>query len=424
MFFFADQNRLTGSIPSSIGNMVNLSSCMFVSNNFLTGTIPSTFSNLKDVAHVWMHNNSLTGTIPPGIVNLTSVQVFLAHSNKLRGSMNEIFAGYVAKKMSIFDVSKNRIRGSIPTEAFLNSNISVFASSLNCMDGTIPSSICQASSLQKLVLDGLSLGCSQQSKMTGRIPECLYVMPNLQALYLSSNGLEGRIPDGIITSSPSLTNISVSFNKLSGTIPGQMMRSMFSVLDLSHNHFTGVLDDVITSNRSSLVGLSLSTKLRMSVNRISGAVPESTLAAYSSVDILAGNMFSCGITFPGHDPSASTTVCGSKELDHSLYFLIAVAFLFFAYYVFLRVLLMPAMELVVDKMRVARNIRSFLRLLNEWHAALRQIPPEFVDTRQFLLCSATTRRMSFLMVGFSVFCSLILFPSMKSNDDYSTHTYQ
>ena len=64
--------RLTGTLPSTIGNFQSLTLIDF-SYNSLTGTIPSTISTLTSLTGISFYSNSLTGTIPSTISTLTSL---------------------------------------------------------------------------------------------------------------------------------------------------------------------------------------------------------------------------------------------------------------------------------------------------------------------------------------------------------------
>ena len=66
--------KLTGSIPSSIGNLINLEILM-LNNNQLTGSIPSSIGNLTNLYNLVISENQLTGVIPSEICNVVFITV-------------------------------------------------------------------------------------------------------------------------------------------------------------------------------------------------------------------------------------------------------------------------------------------------------------------------------------------------------------
>ena len=76
--------ELTGSIPSEIGCLTNLT-YLGLSENQLTGEIPSEIGNLTNLERLWLYNNQLTGEIPSEIGNLTNLTNLWLHNNQLTG---------------------------------------------------------------------------------------------------------------------------------------------------------------------------------------------------------------------------------------------------------------------------------------------------------------------------------------------------
>ncbi|KAL1155861.1 hypothetical protein V6Z11_A08G052800 [Gossypium hirsutum] len=79
-------NRLTGEIPTEIGNLSEIRS-LSLSHNNLTGHIPSTFSKLKQIESLDLSHNNLIGRIPIQLVELYNLAVFNVSYNNLSGSI-------------------------------------------------------------------------------------------------------------------------------------------------------------------------------------------------------------------------------------------------------------------------------------------------------------------------------------------------
>jgi hypothetical protein len=57
--------------------------------------------------------------------------------------------------------------------------------------------------------------------------------------------------------------------------------------------------------------------LKLSVNRLSGDLSQSSFKKYATLDILSGNLFGCD-NVPSNDKNSEWTICGSEEFDQSL----------------------------------------------------------------------------------------------------------
>jgi len=69
IYLYLNNNPLTDSIPSEIGNLTNLID-LSLSNNQLTGSIPPEIGNLTNLYRLYLDNNQLTGEIPERICDL------------------------------------------------------------------------------------------------------------------------------------------------------------------------------------------------------------------------------------------------------------------------------------------------------------------------------------------------------------------
>lgn len=322
-------------------------------------------------------------------------------------------------------VSGNKLTGTLPAKVFSAPNMTIFAAGENCLHGEIPDAICSATKLEKLMLYAMSLGCSSSSRMTGSVPSCLFAMPNIRSLYLSSNNLPGSLPNDILTSSPHLVNISVSYNKMEGTIPEKLMRLQLSVLDLANNKFTGVLSDGINGTNKEMDAVE-KTALSMKVNRLSGAIPYRTSASYSSVELLAGSLFGCGGEVPQNDPGKGTFSCGSSELDDSIYFLVVggVVGLAFACFATTKSRQHIASWFKPREGTVPKAIFDAFEGLSTWHASLSLVPSDCVNTLSFIRCMRMMKWLTLLTATVVIGMSIVIYPSLKSSEANSSHYVQ
>jgi hypothetical protein len=82
-------NGLNGTIPESIGNLVNLTYLNLGHNYEITGPIPESIGNLVNLKVLMLAENKLTGTIPETIMNIAQLDDFAIYQNRLDGILSE-----------------------------------------------------------------------------------------------------------------------------------------------------------------------------------------------------------------------------------------------------------------------------------------------------------------------------------------------
>ena len=80
---------LNGTIPESIGNLVNLNYLNLGWNDDLGGSIPESIGNLVNLTHLAFTQCKMTGTIPESIMNLTKLNEFGIYLNHFDGTISE-----------------------------------------------------------------------------------------------------------------------------------------------------------------------------------------------------------------------------------------------------------------------------------------------------------------------------------------------
>ncbi|XP_042518655.1 probable leucine-rich repeat receptor-like protein kinase At1g35710 [Macadamia integrifolia] len=261
---------LSGSIPTQIGNLNNLTE-LDLSYNEFTGSIPSQIWNLRNLERLELGSNLLSGSIPTQIGTLRNLSELDLSHNEFTGSIPDL--GW----LTLLNLSYNKLSGSIPAQIGSLRNLSELHLSNNEFTGSIPIEI---GDLGWLTLLDLSY-----NKLSGSIPTQIGSLRNLSELDLSHNEFTGSIPD-----LGWLTLLNLSYNKLSGSIPAQIgsLRNL-NELDLSNNEFTGSIPIEIGD-------LGRLTLLDLSYNKLSGSIPTQigNLRDLNELD-LSGNQFTGSI---------------------------------------------------------------------------------------------------------------------------------
>ncbi|KAF7045858.1 hypothetical protein CFC21_054921 [Triticum aestivum] len=222
-------NKITGSIPEDISNLVNLRN-LDMSHNFFTGSLPSSLGRLQNLARLYVIGNNLTGPVPSTIGNLTGLSDLRLDMNAFSGRIPSTL-GNLAKLYSL-GLSANSFTGPIPSTLFSIQTLSIVLDvSHNDLEGPIPQEIGNLKNLAELHLES--------NRLSGEIPATIGECRLLQILYLQSNSLSGSIPS-TLNQLMGLETLDMSSNNLSGQIPKFLGNiSMLQYLNLSLNRFVG-----------------------------------------------------------------------------------------------------------------------------------------------------------------------------------------
>ena len=214
---------MTGTIPTQLGNLSNLTS-LYLWGNQLRGAVPSQLGNLSNLTVLSVPDNQLTGELPDSFTGLTSLESLNFYSNAgLCAPVDNAFQTWLQGIDSGVHGSSCAPQDSQEDWAVLadlysatgganwedNSNwpsnrpfrewygvtndaegrvIGLYLWE-NQLSGSIPSGLGDLSSLEWLYL--------HNNQMTGSIPSELGNLSNLRALFLRNNQLTGCIPDGL-----------------------------------------------------------------------------------------------------------------------------------------------------------------------------------------------------------------------------------
>ncbi|CAN5419076.1 hypothetical protein BH10BAC2_BH10BAC2_18410 [soil metagenome] len=220
-------NNLNGTLPSSLGNIINLR-FLKLWNNDLSGTIPTELGNLSNLSNLDLHQNHLTGSIPSSIGNLNNLTILGLHLNQLSGNIPREIGSLI--NLQLLWLNSNQLTGSIPSEI---GNLTVLTDLRflnNQLSGSIPHEFGNLINLFALSLSN--------NHLTESIPLELGNLKKLINLYLNNNQLSGEIPPEL----GHLVNLTVLWlnnNQLRGSIPAELdnLINIYS-LNLSFNQFT------------------------------------------------------------------------------------------------------------------------------------------------------------------------------------------
>ncbi|XP_021853331.2 polygalacturonase inhibitor 2-like isoform X1 [Spinacia oleracea] len=192
------------------------------------------------------------------------------------------------------------LTGSIPSTIAKLTRLQIFEITSNNMDGPIPDVFGHLKSLQQLFL--------VSNKFSGSIPSSLSLPSKLVYLELSGNNLTGPVPATFGSFKSNLTSLKLYDNQLSGPIPKALGAAKIQTLDLSNNHLSG--DASFLFGSDFLYNISLSNNkfkfdfsnvdlpqglvgLNIAHNKIYGSLPKQLgQLSLQSIDVSYNNL--CG----------------------------------------------------------------------------------------------------------------------------------
>ena len=117
-------------------------SILSLSSNRLSGTIPSTIGQLTSLKSLNLGDNELIGTIPSTIGQLTSLKSLYLGDNKLIGTIPSTI-GQLSLNLFALSLSNNQLSGTIPQTIGKLSSLLFLGLNDNRLTGIVPFSLCQ-----------------------------------------------------------------------------------------------------------------------------------------------------------------------------------------------------------------------------------------------------------------------------------------
>ncbi|RVW30840.1 putative LRR receptor-like serine/threonine-protein kinase [Vitis vinifera] len=277
-------NSISGKIPDNIGDLKSLE-YLDLSDNLFFSSLPPGIGKLANLKNLSLAGNNFSGSIPDSILGLESIQSLDFSRNSFSGDM----AASLTKLTNLvsLNLSLNGFESKIPKGFELLSKLEILDLHGNMLSGHLDEEFLRFSSAIHVDFSGNMLvnsGLQKQNFLSSISSTVMY-------LNLSHNQLMGSLVSG---GGPlELANLKVldlSYNQLSGELPGFNFLYALEVLKLSNNRFTGFIPndllkgdplvltelDLSANNLSGLINMITSTTLNilnLSSNGLSGELP-------------------------------------------------------------------------------------------------------------------------------------------------------
>ncbi|XP_049386671.1 receptor-like protein 9DC3 [Solanum stenotomum] len=287
------RNNFTGSLPPLCAHSTSLSTIVVNGNRF-EGPVPVSLLKCHNLEVLDLGNNAINDTFPAWLGTLQELQVLLLKSNKFHGPISTCQTKFCFPKLRIFDLSRNDFSGSLSAKVFGN-----FKAMIK-LDGEDTGNIKYMESVLNSSFD-TSYEDSVSLVIKGQDIELQRISTIMTTIDLSSNHFEGVIPETLKDLS-SLRLLNLSHNNLIGHIPVELGQlNKLEALDLSWNRLTGKIPQELT--RMNFLAI-----LNISHNHLVGPIPHGLQFNTFENDSYGGNLDLCGLPL--------TKKCGTSDSSH------------------------------------------------------------------------------------------------------------
>ncbi len=293
-------DQIYGTIPSSIKLMTKLKH-LSLSYCYFEGGIPDIFSEESNLQFLDLSYNAFEGTVPVSFKKLKDIVIINLSNNKLYGKLTDWMTPKQLNQITTLDLRTNMFSGPIPSETNLTRMEGLFLSTNN-FDNSIPDVFYHASNFSFLFLTNNFLtGTLPSSVFNNKVSDLIVddnlldgkintydwsVMTFLIELSLSTNYLTGPFPQTLCFPGNDKFMVNLGFNFFTGSLAyetcQQTLYRRIQYLILQGNFFTGPLHEILnSSNVHRLEGLSLSN------NELTGTIPSEFFSRLPALIVLS-----------------------------------------------------------------------------------------------------------------------------------------
>ncbi|KAF8413668.1 hypothetical protein HHK36_001660 [Tetracentron sinense] len=235
-------NRISGSIPKEIGDIATLEA-LLLEDNQLGGTFPHQLGKLSRLKRFLASANNFTGMLPEAFANLTNLTDFRIDGNVLSGKIPDFIGNWT--KITRLDMQGTSMEGPIPsTISHLKKLTELRVTDLNGSSMRFPD-LRQMKEMKYLVLRNCLINDS--------IPKYIDEMTNLKLLEsLGFHDVCEGFEHWLKEEKFGRKNRDLSFNSLTGVIPGSFKSLPLNDMYLTNNLLSGAIPDWILNSQQNL----------------------------------------------------------------------------------------------------------------------------------------------------------------------------
>ncbi|EOA29648.1 hypothetical protein CARUB_v10015150mg [Capsella rubella] len=305
-------NKIKGQVPGWLWTLsdlmiVNLSNNSFIGFKRSTKTGLSATASESSMMYLFASNNNFTGKIPSFICALRSLRTIDLSNNNFVGRIPRCMVN-LKGTLSALNLRQNRLSGGLPHIIF--GSMKSLDIGRNQLVGKLPRSLSRLSFLEVLNVES--------NKINDTFPYWLSSLQNLQVLVLRSNAFYGPVQ---LSQFPKLQIIDISHNHFNGILPSDCFVNWTSMFALGKNEDQYIsigyyFASMVLMNKGIEMELlrvpKIFTAIDFSGNKFEGEIPKSiSLLKELHVLNLSNN------AFIGHIASSMRNLTALESLDVS-----------------------------------------------------------------------------------------------------------
>ncbi|KAL5803963.1 hypothetical protein ACOSQ3_030763 [Xanthoceras sorbifolium] len=264
-------NSLKLEQPNFVKFLLNITELRYLVLDFVDMSLvaPGSLVNLSSsLVSLSLRHNYLQGEFPSEMFHLPFLQQLTLSENI--GLTGNLPMSNWSGPLRLFNLSSTWFSGKLPETIGNLINLNVLDLSSCNFEGPVPASLWNLTRITCLVLTS--------NRFTGQSPTSLSNLGGLTVLYLRHNNFSGQFPD-VLGNLSEVKYLDLSENNFRGQLPLSAFNlTQLSSLDFSDNQLVGQFPRQVSS-------LSFLTKLRLFNNFLNGTIP-SWLFTLASLEIL------------------------------------------------------------------------------------------------------------------------------------------
>ncbi|CAN6209139.1 unnamed protein product [Urochloa humidicola] len=265
----------------------------------LSGELSPALARLTELKALSFPTAGLRGEIPQEVWRLRHLEVLNLAGNSLHGRLPATFP----EGLKSLDLSGNRLSGRISPELGSCAALRRVRLSSNSLDGSIPQQIGKLEKLRVLELSG--------NRLTGGVPPELLHCRALVKMDLGRNLLGGQLPLGL-KELKNLKFLSLSGNNFSGAVPVDLVAMQNqTVLLLDNNKLSG---EITAEANSQMPSVSVVNVSSVTITDTTASVNPSRQPSELFTVFHTSSMRVLGETSSGTPDSSSSGGLGTKEI--------------------------------------------------------------------------------------------------------------